>query len=93
MEWGTITVNDEFTQVNLQNNYFSPVIVCAPEYTSGVPRTVRVADVTDSSFSVRVQNPSSDVCPDTVVHYLIAEEGVWDSPIKLEARKYVTGTW
>jgi len=93
MEWGTIeNVNDEFTQVNLQNSYFSPVIVCTPEYTSGVPRSVRVTDVTCSSFSVRVQNPSSDVCPDTDVHYLVVEEGVWTSPIKLEARKYVTDT-
>jgi len=92
MEWGTITVNDELTQVNLQNDYFSPVIVCTPEYTSGVPRSVRVTDVTSSSFKVRVQNPSSDVCPDTDVHYLVAEEGVWDSPIKLEARKYTTDT-
>jgi hypothetical protein len=92
MEWGTITVNDEFTQVSLQNNYFDPVIVCTPQYTSGVPRTVRITDVTGSSFKVRVQNPSSDVCPDTVVHYLVAEEGVWESPFKLEARKYVTDT-
>jgi flagellin-like protein len=93
MEWGTIeNVNDDFTQVNLQNSYFSPVIVCTPEYTSGVPRSIRVTDVTCSSFSVRVQNPSSDVCPDTDVHFLVAEEGVWTSPIKLEARKYVTAT-
>jgi flagellin-like protein len=92
MEWGTVTVNDEFSQVNLQNGYFSPVIVCTPQYASGVPRTVRVTDVTCSSFKVRVQNPSSEVCPDTVVHYLVAEEGVWDYPIKLEARKYVTDT-
>jgi len=93
MEWGTIeNVKDEFIQVNLQKSYFSPVIVCTPEYTSGVPRSVRVTNVTCSSFSVRVQHPYSTVCPDTVVHYLVAEEGVWDSPIKLEARKYITDT-
>jgi len=51
-----------------------------------VPRSVRVTDVTCSSFKVRVQNPSSDV------HFLVVEEGVWISPIKLEARKYVTDT-
>jgi flagellin-like protein len=92
MEWGTVTVDDDFTQVDLQNSYFSPVVVCTPQYSSGVPRTVRVTDVTGSSFRVRVQNPSSAVCPATVVHYLVAEEGVWDSPIKLEARQYVTDT-
>ena len=92
MKWGTVTVDDDFTQVNLQNRYFSPVVVCTPQYSSGVPRTVRVTDVSGSSFRVRVQNPSSAVCPATVVHYLVAEEGVWDSPVKLEARQYVTDT-
>lgn len=92
MEWGTITVNDAFTQVNLQNSYSSPIVVCTPQYASGVPLTVRVTDFTCSSFKVRVQNPSSAVCSDTVVHYLVAEEGVWDYPIKLEARKYATDT-
>ena len=85
MAWGTVTVDDDFTQVNLQNRYFSPVVVCTPQYSSGVPRTVRVIDVSGSRFRVRVQNPSSVVCPATVVHYLVAEEGVWDSPVKLEA--------
>lgn len=77
MEWGTIeNVNDEFTQVNLQNSYFSPVIVFTPEYTSGVPRSVRVTDVTCSSFKVRLQNPSDDDCPNTDVHYLVVKDGV-----------------
>lgn len=92
MEWGTITTGDTFTQVDLHNSYSSPIIVCSPEYDSGVPRTVRITDVTESSFRVRVQNPSSAVCPETNVHYIVAEEGVWDYPIKLEARKYVTET-
>ncbi|PVX23759.1 MAG: hypothetical protein CW691_09690 [Candidatus Bathyarchaeum sp.] len=92
MEWGTTTVNDVFTQVNLQNSYCSPIIVCAPEYSSGVPRSVRLTDVCGSSFNVMVQNPSSAVCPDTVVHYLVVEEGVWNYPLKVEARKYTTDT-
>jgi len=66
------------------------VIVCTPEYAAGVPRSVRITDVTSSSF--KVQNPSSEVCPPTDVHYLVVEEGVWDSPIKIEARKYTSST-
>ncbi len=89
---GNILVTDEFTEVNLQNSYCSPIIVCAPQYSSGVPRTVRLTDVSGSSFKVRVQTPSSAACPETVVHYLVAYEGVWTSPVKLEARKYVTDT-
>jgi flagellin-like protein len=92
MEWGTATVNDVFTQISLQNNYFSPVIVCTPEYTSGDPRSVRITGVTDQSFEVRVQNPSGTSCPNTKINYLVVEEGVWTTPIKLEAVKYSTNT-
>ena len=92
MEWGTTTINDAFSQVNLQNSYASPVIVCTPNYNSGVPRSVRITDVTDQSFTVRVQNPSGTSCPDTEFSCLVVEEGVWTSPIKVEAVKYSTST-
>ena len=83
MEWGTETVNDVFTQVNLNNNYVSPVIVCTPKYASGDPRTIRITDVSSQSFKVRVQNPSGTSCPNTEISYLVVEEGVWTTPIKL----------
>ena len=94
MEWGTVTVNDTFTTVNLVNTYQSPIIVCAPAYTSGIPRTVRIKDVTSTSFKVRVQNPSGETCPATTVHYIVVEEGVWSLPngMRLEAKKYSTNT-
>ena len=92
MEWGTTTANDTFNQVNLQNNYVNPVIVCTPKYTSGVPRSTRITDVTSQSFNVKVQNPSAFSCPNTEISYLVVEEGVWTTPIKLEAVKYSTNT-
>ncbi len=92
MEWGTTTVDDTYTQIDLQESYVSPVIVCTPNYTSGVPRSVRTTDVTSQSFKVRVQNPSSTSCPPTEVSYLVVEEGVWTTPIKVEAVKYSTNT-
>ena len=92
MEWGTATVNDEFTEVVLQNKYVNPVIVCTPKYDSGVPRTVRITDVTTNGFSVKVQNPSGTSCPNTQISYLVVEEGVWTSPIKVEAFRYSTDT-
>jgi len=92
MEWGTTNVNDEFTDVIMQNNYVSPVIVCTPKYASGNPRSVRITDVTTDSFSVRVQNPSGTSCPNTEINYLVVEEGVWTSPIKVEAFRYSTNT-
>jgi len=42
MEWGTVTANDTFKTVTLQQTYSSPIIVCSPAYTSGLPRTVRL---------------------------------------------------
>ena len=92
MEWGKTTTNDTFVQVNLENSYVSPVIICTPKYTSGIPRTVRITDVTSQSFRVRVQNPSLDSCPNTEVNYLVVEEGNWSSPIKVEAMRYTTNT-
>jgi flagellin-like protein len=92
MEWGTTTVNDTFKTVYLQNSYESPIIVCSPSYNSGLPRTVRLRDVSSESFMVRLQNPSGSIVPDTVVHYLVVEEGVWESPFKIEAVKYSTST-
>lgn len=92
MEWGTATVNDEFTEVVLQNNYVNPVIVCTPKYDSGIPRSVRITDVTTNGFSVKVQNPSGTSCPNTQISFLVVEEGVWTSPIKVEAFRYSTDT-
>ncbi len=92
MEWGTTIVNDTFKQLNLENNYVSPVIVCTPKYNSGVPRSIRITEVTSQSFKLRVQNPSSTSCPNTEISYLVVEEGVWTAPIKLEAVKYSTNT-
>ena len=58
MEWGTTTANDTFKMVALQHTYSNPVIVCTPAYTSGFPRTTRIASVLPNSFKVKVQNHS-----------------------------------
>jgi hypothetical protein len=92
MEWGTVTANDTFKTVTLQQTYSSPIIVCTPAYTSGLPRTARLTDVTPNSFKVRVQNPSNATLPETTVHYLVVEEGEWTEPFKIEAKKYQTST-
>lgn len=92
MEWGTATVDDTFTTINLENNYVSPVIVCTPKYTAGDPRSIRITGDTSNSFKVRVQNPSGTAGPNTEISYLVVEEGVWTTPIKIEAAKYSTDT-
>lgn len=92
MEWGAVTADDTFKTVTLQQTYSSPIIVCSPAYTSGLPRTVRLIDITPNSFKVRVQNPSNETLPETPVNYLVVEEGEWATPFKIEAKKYQTST-
>jgi flagellin-like protein len=92
MEWGTVTANDTFKTVTLQQTYSSPIIVCSPAYASGLPRTVRLTDVSPNSFKVRVQNPSNATLPETTVNYLVVEEGEWTAPFRIEAKKYQTST-
>lgn len=92
MEWGTVTANDTFKTVTLQQIYSSPIIVCSPAYTSGLPRTVRLTDISPNSFKIRVQNPSNETLPETTVNYLVVEEGEWTTPFKIEAKKYQTST-
>ena len=92
MEWGTVTANDTFKTVTLQQTYSSPIVVCTPAYNSGLPRTVRLTDVLPNSFKVRVQNPSNATLPETTVSYLVVEEGTWTTPFKIEAKKYQTST-
>ena len=92
MEWDTVTANDTFRTVTLQQIYSSPIVVCSPAYDSGLPRTVRLTDVSPNSFKIRVQNPSGAVLPETTVHYLVVEEGEWTNPFKIEAEKYQTST-
>jgi hypothetical protein len=94
MEWGTISVNDTFETRILINSYVNPIIICTPFYTSGVPRTVRLRNINSTSFEVKVQNPSGQQVPPTLVHYLVVEEGIWSLPngLRLEAGKYNTST-
>jgi len=92
MEWGTVTAIDTFKTVTLQQIYSSPIVVCSPAYDSGLPRTVRLNDVSPNSFKIRVQNPSNETLPETTVHYLVVEEGEWTKPFKIEAKKYQTST-
>ena len=92
MEWGSVNASDSFVTINLANTYVNPVIVCSPQYDSGYPRTVRLTDVSSTNFKVKAQNPSGEVLPDTLIHYLVVEEGVWNSPFKMEAKKHNTNT-
>ena len=54
-ESGTITINDRWKTINLQNTYQDPVVILGPPSYRGIsPATVRVDNVTSNSFQARI---------------------------------------
>ena len=95
MEWGVVpNVGEEWVQVNLTYEYVSPVIVASPQYEdAGVPTVTRIANVTFTSFEVKLQNPGDGSTPTTRnVHYIVVEEGNWTLPDgrRIEAQRYIS---
>ena len=83
MEWGTASnVDGSWRTINLQETYDNPVVVATPQYTSaGVPTVTRVANLTPTSFRLKLQNPGDGSAPTTRdVDYVVVEEGSWTMP-------------
>ncbi|MEM6583611.1 MAG: DUF1566 domain-containing protein, partial [Pseudomonadota bacterium] len=67
--------------INLDNTYVNPVIVATPNYSSGSnPAVVRLRNVTSSSFQIKMTAASEGGVSGVSVHYLVVEEGVYESP-------------
>jgi hypothetical protein len=64
------------------------VVIATPNYSdTSVPGVVRIRRASGSSFQVRMSAAStSGELSNVAVHYLVVEEGVYDSP-RMEARK------
>ena len=101
LESGVVTVGGSYVSVNLANTYIAPVIVCTVQYASNsIPVVTRVANVTGSSFNVRLQNPSGGSVNPEKVSYLVVEEGSWSiDGVNIEAHTYLStvtdedGSW
>ena len=97
--------NGNWTTINLNKSYDSMVVVATPVYAeTSVPLVVRISNVTERQFDIRVQRADGkDAEVDAVdVHYLVAEEGVYnlqDHGIKMEAARFISkvtdrsGSW
>ncbi|MBR9690042.1 MAG: hypothetical protein GOV01_04050 [Candidatus Altiarchaeota archaeon] len=92
MEWGTVpSVGDSWVQINFTYLYDSPVIVASIQYTSlGVSTVTRIANISSTNFTVRLQDTGGGAATIRDVHYLIIEEGNWTLPggTRIEAQKY-----
>ncbi len=83
LEAGTIHVGSEWTTVTLSKSFEQPVVIVSPvSGNDSDPCTVRVADVTDNSFSVRVQEwEYLDGTHDTeILSYIVVEAGSHEMP-------------
>lgn len=90
--------NQQWTTVNLSNQYNSMVVIATPVYdNSSAPLVTRIRNAVGNSFEVQVQqaNDSAITVTGIDVHYLVVEEGVYnvvDHGVKLEAVKYISTT-
>jgi len=80
METGEVSLNHSWKKVNLSKSFTNPIVIAKPlSYKGSAPATVRIKDVTSSSFKIRVQEwPYLDGTHTTEkVSYLIVEKGAW----------------
>lgn len=92
LETGTLLASGSPTTVGLAQNYVSPVVVSSVRYqNNAVPVVARISNVTETSFDIRLQNPSDAAVNAESVDYLVMEEGVWNvDGLRCEARTYTS---
>jgi hypothetical protein len=80
------------TTVCLSETYVSPIAVCIVVYAGAglLPAVVRMKDVGQQSFKIRLQNPKDGALKTRDVHCVVVEQGSWEMPDgrKVEANKY-----
>lgn len=78
LEWGDITIDHTETVVQMTHTFINPVVIMGTlSFNGGHPSTVRVYDVTPTSFKVRIQEwVYLDVWHTTEsISWLVAEAG------------------
>ena len=81
-EYGTITnLNHNWQTITLNQNYINPVVIVSdPTFNGTDPATVRLDNVTENSFELRIQevNYKDDIHVLETVSYLVVEAGDWE---------------
>ncbi len=92
LESDCLTVGGSATTVTLAQSYVSPVVTTSVQYDNNTtPVVTRVSNVTQTSFDVRLQNPSSGPVAAENVCYLVVEEGTWTiDGFAVEAQTYTS---
>jgi hypothetical protein len=87
--------SSSWTLVTMMNSYTSPIPVCTVQYDTGtqlIPAVVRMQNVSNTTFQIRLQNPSNQKVTKRQVHCVIAEEGAYKlaDGRRVEAMKYLS---
>ncbi len=95
-EVGSVSVDENFTTVNLAKTYTTPVIVAVHKQSNNtLPISVRIDNVSTTSFDVRLQHADtseSTLSADTV-YYMVMEEGTGTlGSTQIEAHRLSTTT-
>ena len=70
--------SSSWTTVTLNHSYTSLVAVCTVNYQNNtIPEVVRMNNVTDNSFDIKLQNPGNSTLLGEDVHCIAMEEGSW----------------
>ena len=81
-EYGTLTnLNHNWQTITLNQNYINPVVIVSdPTFNGTDPATVRLDNVTENSFELRIQevNYKDDIHVLETVSYLVVEAGDWE---------------
>lgn len=90
LETGTVTVGTSYTTVPLTLAYLDPIVVATvQQVVNAAPALTRVANVTGTSFDVRLAHPAGSSLAPEIVHYLVVERGAWYfDDMRIEAERF-----
>ena len=75
---GQLELTSNWHTIHLPRDYEKPVVVATPVYSKDdVPAVVRLRNVEERSFDIRLQNPKERPIAPTTVYYTVVEEGVY----------------
>ncbi|MEM9805725.1 MAG: glycoside hydrolase family 9 protein [Cyanobacteria bacterium P01_D01_bin.56] len=79
-EYGTLSLNHRWQTVDLDHDYVNPVVIVSdPTFNGADPTALRLQNITDDSFQLRLQEPNykDGKHIDESVSYLVVEAGDW----------------
>ena len=79
-EYGTLSLDHKWQTVSLDDSYINPVVIVSdPTFKGWDPATIRLREVGQDSFQIRLQEPKykDDWHTKESVSYLVVEAGDW----------------